>query len=75
MPVADAVSGGFSEVGSKRVEGQQTRPTCIGGTSSCAKVKNVAGATRRGIASKQRRESPSSPPTLKLSVTSWRGRA
>lgn len=69
MPVAGTVSGGLSEVGSKSVEGQQTRTTCIAGTSSCAKVKDVAGATL------QRRKSPSSPPTLKLSAASRIGRA
>lgn len=76
VPVANAVFlSGHTEVGSKSVEGQQTRTTCAAGTSSCWRVKSVAGATLIGAGSKQRRKSPFPPPTRKFPMASLIGRA
>ena len=74
--MANAVfPSGHIEVGSKSVEGQQTRTTCAAGSSSCWRVKSVAGATLIGAGSKQRRKSPLLPPTLKFPMASLIGRA
>lgn len=64
------MSGGLNAVGSTSWKDSKLEPPALLEPAAAAKVKNVAGATLIGTGSKQKRTSPSPPPTFKLPVAS-----